>query len=124
MHVCIHVTCMENVRNPFMLHETCMYINIITCMSCSACNSMLFAWNMHAICTVFRVGMLLYVRILKHSIFLVMYSWLNAFFRVMNGKYSITLLCFGCNSQCTLLLRPCPSVILTASVITLETEKQ
>ena len=27
---------------------------------------------------------------LKHSILLVMYTWLNGFYRVMNGKYSIT----------------------------------
>ena len=29
---------------------------------------------------------------LKHSVLLVMYSWLNGFYRVMNGKYSVTLL--------------------------------
>ena len=41
---------------------------------------------------------------LKHSILLVMYNWLNAFYCETNGKYSITLLFFGRNSQCALLL--------------------
>ena len=54
---------------------------------------------------------------LKHSILLVMYSCINAFYCVMNSKYSITLLFFGSNSQGALLLRPCPS-ISTANVIT------
>ena len=53
----MHVTCMENVRNPCMLHETCLYINIITCMFCCACKLMKFAWNMHVTCTLFPVGL-------------------------------------------------------------------
>ena len=32
---------------------------------------------------------------LKCSVLLVMYNWLNGFYRVMKGKYSITLLFFG-----------------------------
>ena len=32
---------------------------------------------------------------LKCCILLVMYNWLNGFYRVMNSKYSITLLFFG-----------------------------
>ena len=32
MHVETHVTCMKNVPNPLMLHETCMYKLISTCM--------------------------------------------------------------------------------------------
>ena len=35
---------------------------------------------------------------LKGSVLLVMYNWLNSFYRVMNGKYSITLLFFGSNT--------------------------
>ena len=35
---------------------------------------------------------------LKHSVLLVMYSWINAIYHVMNGKYSIILLLFGSNS--------------------------
>ena len=53
----MHVTCMENVRNPCMLHETCMYINIITCMFCCSCYLMKFAWNMHVTCTLFPVDL-------------------------------------------------------------------
>ena len=29
---------------------------------------------------------------LKSSVLLVMYNWLNGFYRAMNGKYSVTLL--------------------------------
>ena len=42
MHVkCnIHVSCMKSVQNPCMLHETCMYINMETCMlTCMLCNA-------------------------------------------------------------------------------------
>ena len=38
---------------------------------------------------------------LKCSILLVLYNWLNGLYRVMNGKYSITLLFFESNTQCT-----------------------
>jgi len=37
-HDC-HVTCMKNVQNPCMLHETCTYIILITCMFRSSCMS-------------------------------------------------------------------------------------
>ena len=36
---------------------------------------------------------------LKSSVLLVMYNWLNGFYCVMNGKYSITLLFFGSNTR-------------------------
>ena len=36
---------------------------------------------------------------LRRSVLLVMYNWLNGFYRVMNGKYSITLLYFGSNTR-------------------------
>ena len=34
----------------------------------------------------------------KRCVLLVMYNWLNGFYRVMNSKYSVTLLFFGSNS--------------------------
>ena len=36
---------------------------------------------------------------LKSSVLLVMYNWLNGFYRVMNGKYNVTLLFFGSNTR-------------------------
>ena len=39
-----------------------------------------------------------------------MYSWLNGFYYVINGKYSITLLFFGSNTQHALLLRKAPPI--------------
>ena len=45
------------------------------------------------------------------SVLLVMYNWLNGFYRVMNGKYSVTLLFFGSNSRRASLLRPRPSTV-------------
>ena len=45
-----------------------------------------------------------------------MYNWLNGFYRVMDGKYSITLLFFGSNTRRALLLRPRPSTVLMDSV--------
>ena len=56
---------------------------------------------------------------LKCSILLVMYSWVNAFYHVMNGKYSITLLFFGNNSQHFVTTAPPISYINRK-----ETEKQ
>ena len=50
---------------------------------------------------------------LKRSILLVMYNWLSGFYRVMNGKYSITLLFFGSNTRRASLLRP---LLLTVSI--------
>ena len=44
-----------------------------------------------------------------------MYTWLNGFYRVMDGKYSITLLFFGSNTRRTLLLRPRPLTVSIAS---------
>ena len=52
---------------------------------------------------------------LKCSVLLVMYNWLNGFYRVMNGKYSITLLFFGSNTRRASLLRPRPSTVSIAS---------
>ena len=43
---------------------------------------------------------------LKCSVLLVMYSWLNRFYRVKKSKYSVTLLFFGNNSRCASLLSP------------------
>ena len=43
---------------------------------------------------------------LKRSVLLVMYNWLNGFYCVMDGKYSITLLFFGSNTRRASLLRP------------------
>ena len=43
------------------------------------------------------------------------YHWLNSFCRVMNGKYSVTLLFIGSNSQCALLLRLRQSIVSIAS---------
>ena len=54
---------------------------------------------------------------LKRSVLLVMYNWLNGFYRVMNGKYSITLLFFGSNTRRVSLLRPRPSTVSIASAI-------
>ena len=54
---------------------------------------------------------------LKRFVLLVTYSWLNPFYYVIDRKYNIL---FGSNSRRASLLRPHPSVILTASV----TEKQ
>ena len=54
---------------------------------------------------------------LKYSVLLVMYSWLNSFYCVMNSKYSITLLFFGSNSRRASLLRLLPSIASTASVL-------
>ena len=51
------------------------------------------------------------------SVLLVMYSWLNGFYHIMNGKYSVTLLFFGSNSQRASLLRPRPSIVSIASAI-------
>ena len=54
---------------------------------------------------------------LKRSVLLVMYNWLNGFYRVMNGKYSITLLFFGSNTRRVSLLRPRPSTVSIASAV-------
>ena len=54
---------------------------------------------------------------LKSSVLLVMYTWLNGFYRVMDGKYSITLLFFGSNTQRASLLRPRPSTVSIASAV-------
>ena len=69
MHTCMscnmHVVCMENVPNPYILHETCMLHacrykwNLhITCTKVSACHHLNYACNMHVICTRFRIGLL------------------------------------------------------------------
>ena len=56
----MHMSCMKSVRNPCMLHETCMYINMETCMfTCMLCmhvGIVFFACNMHAACMTFRAG--------------------------------------------------------------------
>ena len=53
---------------------------------------------------------------LKRSILLVMYSWLNSFYHVMNSKCSVTLLFFGSNSRQASLLRPLPSKVLASAL--------
>ena len=54
---------------------------------------------------------------LKPSVLLVMYNWLNGFYRVMDGKYSITLLFFGSNTRRASLLRPRPSTVSIVSAV-------
>ena len=54
---------------------------------------------------------------LKPSVLLIMYTWLNGFYRVMDGKYSITLLFFGSNTRRASLLRPRPSTVSIASAV-------
>ena len=54
---------------------------------------------------------------LKRSVLLVMYNWLNGFYCVMNGKYSITLLFFESNTRRASLLRPRPSTVSIASSV-------
>ena len=54
---------------------------------------------------------------LKRCVLLVMYNWLNSFYRAMNSKYSVNLLFFGSNSRCASLLRPRPSILLIASAV-------
>ena len=54
---------------------------------------------------------------LKRSVLLVMYNWLNGFYCVIDGKYSITLLFFGSNTRRTSLLRPRPSTVSIASAV-------
>ena len=54
---------------------------------------------------------------LKPSVLLVMYNWLNGFYRVMDGKYSIILLFFGSNTRRATLLRPRPSTVSIASAV-------
>ena len=45
----MHGACMKNVPIPCMLHETCLYINVATCMSGSSCRSMIISCDMHCI---------------------------------------------------------------------------
>ena len=47
---------------------------------------------------------------LKRCVLLVMYSWLNGFYRVINSKYSITLLFFGSNPRRTSKALPINSI--------------
>jgi hypothetical protein len=56
----LHATCMENVPNPCMLHETCMLhacrYMLVTCAMVNACHHLNYACNMHVTCTRFRIG--------------------------------------------------------------------
>ena len=54
---------------------------------------------------------------LKSSVFLVLYNWLNGFYRLMDGKYSIILLFFGSNTRHASLLRPRPSTVSIANAV-------
>ena len=59
---------------------------------------------------------------LKHSVLLVMYSWLKSFYCVKNSKDSVTLLFFGSNSRRTSLLRPHPSIFNNIDIKCLTTK--
>ena len=48
-----------------MLHETCMFVRIETCVKHASWNVLFFACNMHVTCATFRVGMSLYMSVLK-----------------------------------------------------------
>ena len=47
---------------------------------------------------------------LKRCVLLVMYNWLNGFYRVINSKYSVTLLFFGSNPRRTSKALPINSI--------------
>jgi hypothetical protein len=59
MYSCnMHVTCMQNVPNPCMLHACICLCNLQeTCAPSTACFCLVYACNMHVTCALFRIGL-------------------------------------------------------------------
>ena len=55
----VHVTCIQNVLNPCMLHETCMYMSMQPAANMHYKDHMFclfYACNMHVTCASFGIG--------------------------------------------------------------------
>ena len=83
------------------IHETCLYIDIITCMLCCSFKLMKFSWNMHVTCTLFPVGRYYGAPVLRDEhtcvkLFLPACTLVTCMSLVLAGVYCVPRLACAC----------------------------